>query len=132
MLYQFLNFPHIVEAIIESFTSTDLLSSALVHHAWNDMSHPSCRQGLHKHACHIRAVTYKGIDSLQALVEARCSRLLEVNYVSERQDHELKQLVQLVSQNPNLCAVSIESFHIGKEGQLEQLRAFVTFLDDYL
>ncbi|KAF9383891.1 hypothetical protein CPB97_006137 [Podila verticillata] len=161
MLHQFLNFPHIAEAIIESFTFRDLLHSALVNHTWNDIvspvlyldlitfrlkyiqyaypkphisfffTEPKGRQGLHKHARHIRAVTCKGTDSLQALVEARCSRLLEVNYVSERQDRELEYLAQLVSQNPDLCAVSIENFHTRKEGQLEQLQAFVTFLDDY-
>lgn len=162
MLHQFLDFPHIAEAIIEPFSFADLLSSALVNHTWNDIVSPVLysdvvtfrsthsrftypkrwphislvaeskgHQGLYRHARHIRAVTCKGIDNLQALVETRCSRLIEVNFVSEWQDRELEHLAQLVSQNPDLCAVSIENFQAGNDGRLEQLQAFVMFLDDY-
>ncbi|KAG0338559.1 hypothetical protein BG000_003762 [Podila horticola] len=92
---------------------------------------PESFQALHKHARHVRAITYKGASSLLAILEAGCSGLLEVNYISDQQDRELSLLSELVSQNPNLCAVSIEELDGDKEGQLERLQRFVTFLGDY-
>ncbi|KAF9288919.1 hypothetical protein BGZ74_000818, partial [Mortierella antarctica] len=56
---------------------------------------PESLPALQKYARHIHAVTCKGARSLLALLEAGCSNLLEVNFVSEEKNWEL------VSQNPN-------------------------------
>ncbi|KAF9273363.1 hypothetical protein BGZ74_004818, partial [Mortierella antarctica] len=84
-----------------------------------------------KYARHIRAITCKGARILLAVLEAGCSTLLKVNFVSKEKNWELGLLTEPVSQNPNLCAVSIEDLNGETEGQLDQLERFVIFLDDY-
>lgn len=162
MLDRLANFPHIVKAITEAFLFCDLLSCALVNHAWNDtiapvlyldiitfrfintttwgvrpntisfFTSPTCRHALHKNAHYIRAITCKGPNSLQAILEAGLCDLLEINFVSGMQDQtlEFELLTQLVAQNPGLCAVSIEDLTVRSDVQFGLLKTFVQFLND--
>ncbi|KAG0351762.1 hypothetical protein BG005_008758 [Podila minutissima] len=163
MLDRLANFPHIVDAITEAFLFTDLLSCALVNHAWNEaiapvlyldiitfrfintttwgvkpntislLTSPTCRHALHRNAHYIRAITCKGPDNLQAILEAGVCNLLEINFVSKMQDQtlELELLARLVAQNPGLCAVSIEDLMVRSDVQFGLLMTFLEFLDGF-
>ncbi|KAG0337550.1 hypothetical protein BG005_004033, partial [Podila minutissima] len=95
----------------------------MFHDKWDTALYfitPESFEALQKYARHIRAIICKGARSLLSLLEAACSNLLEVNFVSEEKNWELGLLAELVSQNPNLCAVSIEELNGETEGQLDQ------------
>ncbi|KAF9272008.1 hypothetical protein BGZ74_005500, partial [Mortierella antarctica] len=86
----------------------------MFHDKWDttlDFTTPESLPALQKYARHIRAITCKGARSLLALLEAGCANLLEVNFVSEEKNWELSLLAELMSQKPNLCAVSIEELN---------------------
>ncbi|KAG0030370.1 hypothetical protein BGZ81_002752 [Podila clonocystis] len=161
MLDRLANFPHIVAAITETFLFSDLLSCALVNHSWSDtiapvlyldiitfrfintttwgvhpntvsfLTSPACRYALHKNARHTRALTCKGPESLQVILEAGFCDLLEINFVSGMQDQtlEFELLTRLVAQNPGLRAVSIEDLMVRTNVQFGLLKTFVQFLE---
>lgn len=110
--------PHILKAITDSFSFTDLLSCVLVNHAWYDaligvlwldvvtyrskkngsyrywehehyFRTPEGRQGLIKNAHHIRGLTCRDPATLQVLSEVEFSNLAEINYIMEwNQQHK--------------------------------------------
>lgn len=163
MLDRLANFPHIVHAIMETFHFSDLRNCALVNHAWNDaislvlyldvltyrninttvwgvrpntvsrLSTPTGLHALRKNAHHVRAITCKGPDCFQGILEAGIYNLLEINFVSRMQDQvlEFELLTRAVSQNSDLCAVSIEDLIVRSDVQFGQLKTFVEFLEDY-
>ncbi|KAI9237820.1 MAG: hypothetical protein BYD32DRAFT_451433, partial [Podila humilis] len=95
------------------------------------------RQALSKYAHHIHALTCQGRDSLQFLCASSCVNLLEINYLidsdaSNHWDLGLKELSELITVNPQLQAVSIEKIDMDGQGCVDQLSAFLDFLDDHL
>ncbi|KAF9380193.1 hypothetical protein CPB97_008516 [Podila verticillata] len=104
--------PHILKAITDSFSFTDLLSCVLVNHAWYDaligvlwldvvtyrskkkisyarwehehyFRTPEGRQGLIKNAQHVRGLTCRDPATLQLLSEIEFTNLVEINFVAE-------------------------------------------------
>lgn len=95
------------------------------------------RQALSKYAHHIHALTCQGRDSLQFLRASSCVNLLEINYLidsdaSNHWDLGLNELAELIAVNPKLQAVSIEKLDMDGQGCMDQLSAFLDFLDDHL
>ncbi|KAF9393319.1 hypothetical protein CPC16_002329 [Podila verticillata] len=110
--------PHILKAITDSFSFTDLLSCVLVSHAWYDaligvlwldvvtyrskrkssyarwehehyFRTPEGRQGLIKNAQHIRGLTCRDPATLRVLSEIEFTHLAEINFVAEwNQQHK--------------------------------------------
>ncbi|KAF9391821.1 hypothetical protein CPB97_005229 [Podila verticillata] len=133
-----LQLPHILKAITDPLSFTDLLSCVLVNHAWNDAITPilwedaityrskltedvdvwdyqeyflqdESRQGFLKNAHHIRALTCQHPQLLSILNNTNCVNLVEVNYVVDGPLHGLPELCKLISRNQSLRAVSVES-----------------------
>ncbi|KAF9292666.1 hypothetical protein BGZ74_000220 [Mortierella antarctica] len=102
---------------------------------------PAGRQALDKHSCHIQALTCRDQAILPLLVEAGCTHLLETNHIvydSYRchspeyvptDDQGLSDLAALVIINPRLLAVSVEGFHIGEMGEVQELADFLDLLE---
>ncbi|KFH65299.1 hypothetical protein MVEG_08779 [Podila verticillata NRRL 6337] len=110
--------PHILKAITNSFSFTDLLSFVLVSHAWYDaligvlwldvvtyrskkkisyarwehehyFRTPEGRQGLIKNAHHIRGLTCRDPATLRVLSKVEFTHLEEINFVAEwNQQHK--------------------------------------------
>ncbi|KAG0037474.1 hypothetical protein BGZ82_002473 [Podila clonocystis] len=102
----------------------------------------------------IRALTCRGSEILAVLVDTDCTNLVEVNFLVDKtryathhdstssnvidQDPALNaspvglaNLTKLISRNLNLRAVSMEDFVIATEQDLQELRTFVDFLDEF-
>lgn len=106
--------PHILQAVAETLTFSDLLNCILVNHHWHTYfipvlwtdtitfrSRPTTKyrvwtylelfrtphgqQGLLKHAHHIRAITCQGSRALQLLKQVGTANLHEINYVIDNQ-----------------------------------------------
>ncbi|KAG0028257.1 hypothetical protein BGZ82_008522 [Podila clonocystis] len=88
-------------------------------------------QGISKHAHHIRALTCQGVSSLQTLVDSlSCVNLVEINFVIDRLGSPgLDDLVDLMSVNPSLRAVSIENVDLRDKATESQLYELLDFLD---
>ncbi|KAG0341421.1 hypothetical protein BG000_009122 [Podila horticola] len=104
---------------------------------------PDGQKSLTKHAHHIRAVTCRFQRDLLALTCTGVSNLVEINFIVQEQvrnpserhrsavvETGLSDLIQLVAQNPNLRAVSIENLGLlTADKPAEDLLALVTFLE---
>ncbi|KAF9285916.1 hypothetical protein BGZ74_001386 [Mortierella antarctica] len=89
-------------------------------------------QGILKHAHHIRALTCQGAQSLQTLVDSfSCVNLVEINFVINLRVGSLglDNLVDLMSVNPSLRAISIENVDLSDKATESQLHGLLNFLD---
>lgn len=86
-----------------------------------------------KNAHHIRALTCRDPITLQILTEVGLPSLVEINYVADwtPQYNELGHLARLIAQCPNLHALSIEGLRYKSSEEVQQMKDFVTFLEDY-
>ncbi|KAF9322347.1 hypothetical protein BG003_000018 [Podila horticola] len=155
LLLSLFDIPHIAEAITDSLSFTDLLSCILVNQTWyddligvlwldviyyrsttfkNKLKHYfHTPAGLVKNAHHIRALTCRDPITLQILTEVGLPSLVEINYVADwtPQYNELGHLARLIAQCPNLHALSIEGLRYKSSEEVQQMKDFVTFLEDY-
>ncbi|KAF9336275.1 hypothetical protein BG006_009122 [Podila minutissima] len=89
-------------------------------------------QGILKHAHHIRALTCQGAQSLQTLVDSfSCVNLVEINLVINLRVGFLgfDNLVDLMSVNSSLRAISIENVDLSDKATESQLHGLLDFLD---
>ncbi|KAI9239305.1 MAG: hypothetical protein BYD32DRAFT_411466 [Podila humilis] len=105
-----------------------------------DLKQPSCsyfsntasRLGLIKHGHHICALTCRSDQLLTILDTATCVNLIEVNVVMEplppNDTASLAKLTELMVQNTNLQAVSIENINFCSVNLLQKLSEFVDHL----
>lgn len=66
------------------------------------------RQGFIKNAHYIRAITCQYTQLLSILNNTNCINLVEVNFIMDNQPDGLPELVQLITRNARLRAVSVE------------------------
>ncbi|KAG0345823.1 hypothetical protein BG005_001082 [Podila minutissima] len=101
--------------------------------AYRDYSlHYYGHHGILKHAHHIRALTCQGAQSLQTLVDSfSCVNLVEINFVINLRVGSLglDSLVDLMSVNPSLRAISIENVDLSDKATESQLHGLLDFLD---
>ncbi|KAG0347548.1 hypothetical protein BG005_012015 [Podila minutissima] len=89
------------------------------------------QQGLLNHAHHIRALTCHGFNSLQFLYASSCVNLVEIYYVIDDTGCPgLNDLVDLMSVNPNLRAVTIDCVDLDDKAIETQLQGLLDYLDD--
>lgn len=89
-------------------------------------------QGISKHAHHVRALTCQGLQSLQTLFDTfSCVNLVEINFVIDVRSEfpGLDDLVNLMSVNPNLRAISIENVDLNEKTTEAQLHGLLDFID---
>ncbi|KAG0354289.1 hypothetical protein BG005_006590 [Podila minutissima] len=163
------NIPHIFTAITDDLSFADLFSCILVNHSWHDnfipilwadvitfRSKPGAkkdvwgyhdysltplgRQGMIKHASHIRAITCQGVHSLQVLTESNCDSVEEVNYIVDviysnnigipNNEPPLgpDTLASWIRLCPALKAISIENISQSVGAEITQ---FLDFLDTH-
>lgn len=151
--------PHIYDSITDFFPFSDLLKFILVNRHWHATFIPilwsdaitfrskpgsrwcssayhdnslkyHTRRGILNHAQFISALTCQGFQSLRILFDSPCVNLVEINYVIDRSVcPDLDYLVDLMSVNPSLRAVSIENVDLDDKTTKEQVHALLDFLD---
>ncbi|KAF9314640.1 hypothetical protein BG003_003977 [Podila horticola] len=151
--------PHIYHGITDSLSFSDLLKSILVNRHWHDTFIPilwsdaitfrtkpeymqyhdyspikHTRRDILNHARHIQALTCQGFQSLRILRDSSCVNLVEINYVINLSTGcpGLDYLVNLMSVNPGLRAVSIEYVDLGNKTVESQFQDLLDFLDNTL
>ncbi|KAG0081882.1 hypothetical protein BGZ93_010679 [Podila epicladia] len=92
------------------------------------------RRSLLKHCGHIRSLSVRGSNLLRALLNSDCVHLHEIHYAIDRAstgDLGLSYLLELMDQNPYLCALKLT--HLGLETQDDEkdFREFVACLKEY-
>ncbi|KAF9218037.1 hypothetical protein BGZ59_000011 [Podila verticillata] len=160
MSYLPFHISHICESITDSLSFTDLLKCIVVNRHWHDTFIPILwsdaitfrtnarswwalheyhdyslhyhgRKGLLNHAHHIRAITCHGFNSLQTLFDFPCRNLVEIHYeIDSTGCPGLDDLVDLMSVNPNLRAVTIDGVDVDDKATETQLRGLLDYLDE--
>ncbi|KAG0326523.1 hypothetical protein BG000_001353 [Podila horticola] len=92
------------------------------------------RRSLLKHCSHIRSLSVRGSNLLRALLNSDCVHLHEIHYAIDRAstgELGLQYLLELMDQNPFLCALKLT--HLGLETQDDEkdFREFVACLKEY-
>lgn len=92
------------------------------------------RRSLLKHCNHIRSLSVRGSNLLRVLLGSACVHLHEIHYAvdwSHMGELGLQDLLALMDQNPNLCALKLTQLELVTQEDERDFREFVKCLKEY-